>query len=147
MRSVAAVAWWLLLTQGMERGTRSNSHGTRECSHVTPAECDEILETVASLRKDVVTMSSNIREVLKENAELKEELGKLRGGRRSGEHWLSEAQRIRAEVDQLLQMHTAAGGGRSQGRRRAPQPVDTGRGESPAWLKKMMMFMMLSEMV
>jgi len=112
------------------------------------ADREEILATVASLRHDVSSMASEIREVLRENAELKEKLSRAKGSR-SGEQWISEAQRIQREVDQLVRLHEAASAARPR-RRPAPRrdaAEREGRGESQAWMKKMMMFMMLADMV
>lgn len=107
---------------------------------------EEILATVASLRRDVSSMASEIREVLRENAQLKAQLDRSKGPR-SGEQWISEAQRIQREVDQLVRLHEAASASRPR-RRPAPRRDERdSRDGSQAWMKKMMMFMMLADMV
>jgi len=102
---------------------------------------------IASLREDVCAVSDDIRWVLEENSALRQELGRLRQQRRKNES-VSELRRLKSELDRMIDLHDVAAGGDCQ-RGPAPRPApadhrDGGRGD---WMRKMMMFMMLSEMV
>ncbi len=108
----------------------------------------ELLKTVVTLRKEVRSMASDIKSVINENDMLKDKVERLQGQRKGRDH-LSEAQRIKQEIDQLVQMHEAASLGRVKPAESVrPQPASV---EAPAssssMLKKMMMFMMISELV
>lgn len=102
---------------------------------------------IASLREDVCSVSDDIRRVLEENAALKQEIGRLRQRRRKNES-LSELRRLKGQLDRMIDLHDVAAAEeyhREPARR--PVPADRredGRGD---WMKKMMIFMMLSEMV
>ena len=108
----------------------------------------DLLDAVGSLRQDVRSMESYLREVIEEKEMLKDEVERLRG---DGEEnsWMSEAQKVRQEVDQLVRLYDATASGET-GRRRAPRRTPSHQDSSPRqapWMKKMMMFMMMAEMV
>ncbi len=108
----------------------------------------DLLDAVGSLRQDVRSMKSYLRDVIDEKERLKNEVERLRGDR---EHksWLSEAQKVRQEVDHLVRLYDATASGET-GRRKAPRRGPSQENSSPdqaPWMKKMMMFIMLAEMV
>jgi regulator of replication initiation timing len=111
----------------------------------------EILETVASLRDDVCSMSTNIREVLSENLKLKEEVNRLKARQdtHKGRTAKSEAQRLKDELNQLVQMHDACSTGRNKRQQiaRPTMPPKTDDFQSSSMMKKMMMMMMMNELV
>jgi regulator of replication initiation timing len=110
-----------------------------------PREIDraELLEIIGSLRQEVQSVSGDVRVVLEENRRLKDELDRLRE-RRRGEDRFSEVRQIREELDHLVRMHEAATSGRS--RQREPARSESGSSDKSAWMKKMMMFMMMAEL-
>jgi hypothetical protein len=110
-------------------------------------EREEFVRSMASLREDVCSMSTDIRQVLSENMALRQEVGRLKARRESGQS-TSELRRLKRQLDRLIEAHESAsapGGGR--GRRHTERPSgweDPPKGGS--WMNKMMMFMMLSEL-
>jgi regulator of replication initiation timing len=109
----------------------------------------ELLKTVDSLRQDILSMSTDIRDVLSENENLHREIDQLKE-RRRGNGRISEAQRIKSEVDDLIRMHEATSSGKDRSRRIPRKKVQVVEGErinGSEWMKKMMMFMMMAEMV
>lgn len=113
----------------------------------------ELLKTVASLRRDFLSMSTDIREVLKENEKLQREVDRLKEHQREsvgGSRGLSEVHRVKSEVDELIRLHEMASRGKARAERRPvreQQPVDREQGSHSEWFKKMMMVMMMAEMV
>ena len=102
---------------------------------------EELIDAVATLRSDVSSMSNDIRAILAENEALKREVNRLENTEAPASTPVSEARRVKAEIDQLVAMH-----GAMSSRRPAPRREERG-GSNSAWMKKMMMFMMMAEMV
>ena len=108
----------------------------------------ELLDHVVSLREDVTSVAAEVRLVLDENKKLKAEVDRLRGYDKK-EKPVANVNRMKQEIDELIRLHEAASSARTG------RPEDTMRDIRPsaevdagsAWMKKMMMFMMLSEMV
>jgi hypothetical protein len=121
----------------------------REVGPETSDEIDreEFLESVASLRQDVSSMSTDIRQVLSENMALRQEVGRLRA-RRPAEHPNSELRRLKRQLDQLIELHDSAApsGDRPRNRRPVRRSRVDDRPRESSLLTKMMMFMMLSEL-
>lgn len=108
----------------------------------------DLLDAVGSLRQDVRSMESYLREVIEEKKRLEDEVERLRGDSEQ-KSWMSEAQKVRQEVDELVRLYDATPSG-ERGRRKAPRRAPALENTSPdqaPWMKKMMMFMMLTEMV
>jgi hypothetical protein len=154
----------------MEAQTRCHENVRRLPNEISRTE---LLEIVGSLRQEVQSVSSDIRVVLKENKKLKDEVERLQGrgqdGQRfsdegeqrfpdEGEQRFSDARRVRRELEELMRMHEAASGRgkrrqatrseatRSGATRSGPSNGDQSS-DKGAWMKKMMMFMMISELV
>lgn len=115
----------------------------------------ELLKTVHSLRRDVQMMYTDIREVLKENEKLHREVEKLRENSYEPNYeredsTVSNAHRVKQEVDELIRLHEMASSGRGRSRndhRGNSRRTTEGRGGDSDFMKKMMMFMMMAEMV
>ncbi len=111
----------------------------------------ELLRTVDSLRQDILSMSTDIRDILNENDKLQREVDHLKESHQEND-CVSAAQRVRGEVDELIRMHEAATVGTPKPRptpRQNKSAIDTSRGAGAGtdWMKKMMMFMMMAEMI
>lgn len=108
----------------------------------------ELLKTVAHLKQDVRSMTDDIRAVLSENEKLKREVNSLRGGSRP-DRGFGDVHRMKSEIDELIRMHEAASMGRNrvQSSTRRPSYPVAAPDPSSQWMKKMMMFMMINELV
>lgn len=108
----------------------------------------EILNSVASLRRELNAMATDIRSVISENVRLRDELEEIRDHRHSARP-VSEVHRIKSEIDQLIQMHETVSAGRSRPPRDSYRQPANGNGseDKSAWMKKMMMFMMMAELM
>jgi regulator of replication initiation timing len=109
---------------------------------------DDLLKTVASLRNDVCSVTADIREVLSENMKLKKEVDKLRG-RHNGKQKFSEIHRIKDDVDRLVRMYETASIRQARPRQETQREVsdENVSADRSSWMKKMMMFMMMTELV
>ena len=113
----------------------------------------ELVDTIVSLRQDLYSMASDIKEVLKENAKLKTELHQAQE-RPPVNQSISEMQRMKQEIDDLMQLHQLASFNSKRSRRPSTRPVarsrygyDSSEQDRGAWIKKMMMFMMMAELI
>lgn len=104
----------------------------------------ELLQIVSSLRAEVRTMADDVRDVLVENASLREQVER-NAERRAGGGRYSEVARIREELDEMIRMHDRASARRAPRCRPAPEPERRASG-SHSMLKTMMMCMMLAEL-
>jgi hypothetical protein len=111
----------------------------------------DLIKTVHSLRRDVQNMYTDIREVLEENEKLHQEVEKLREhGSVRKENPVSNVHRVKQEVDELIRMHEMASSGRGRAKsdyRGSSRRPTENRGGDSDFMKKMMMFMMMAEMV
>ena len=107
-----------------------------------------VLHSVASLREELNAMAADIRSVLSENARLKSELDEIRE-RGAGKQSLSEAYRMRDEIDRLLRLHESVSSVRPRldEERSRQRSAGYGGDDRNAWMKKMMMFMMMSDLM
>ena len=108
-----------------------------------PAQLDQVefLEVIGALREEVQSMGSDVRDVLRENEELKEEVSRLKHRRRNAKPSRSNMRQIKQDclegLDRLNELAAETrGGGRS-----------SDDGGSGPWMKKMMMFMMMADLV
>lgn len=100
---------------------------------------ENLLETIATLRRDVSSMANEVREVLRENERYEQELSALRQRAKRP----SSAERVRDEIDSLMSMYERVSPRRAR-TARATRREEGGDGRA---LKKMMMMMLLSEML
>jgi hypothetical protein len=121
----------------------------RDAGQRSPDRLDreEFIRSMASLREDVSSMSTDVRQVLDENVELKQELRRLKARRRS-QRSNSELRRLKQQLDQLIDLHESAlDSDRGRGRELCERPERVGIARTNgSWMTKMMMFMMLSEL-
>lgn len=109
----------------------------------------ELLETVASLRKDVCTMSSDIKEILAENVKLKNEVTRLQSRQANPQTPISRAKNVKSDIDRLMQLHSLLSSRKSESleESRPSFPPRNEVSHDSSFAKKMMMFMMMSELV
>ena len=133
----------------------------------TDAGPGEILAAVGALREHLRSMDAQVKELLSERNRLNAEVDRLRAERRPSSRrseptrvdpcgsepaqaadWRSEAHRVTEELDQLSRLYEAAARRRGRaGRSSIPPLSPTPAPEGGAWLKKMFLFLMLSELV
>ncbi len=109
----------------------------------------DFLSALGELRGELQSMGSDMRDVLRENEELRETVNELKQRRRVKSKQ-SEMHRLKREcLDGLEHLHELASVTREKSRQASTRsdPVDSGLGEGGPWLKKMMMMMMVAEMV
>lgn len=113
---------------------------------------NDFLEVIGELREEVESMGGEVSDVLKENEELKREVARLKTRRKSG-RTRSEMERIKREclegLDRLNELASVTRIGPRQPspqmqQQQAPEPRRAS-GDS-AWMKKMMMVMMMADM-
>ena len=126
-------------------------HAERE--HDDALDNDGFLEALGSIRREVRSMGSDVKSVLRENEALKAEVTRLRR-KQKGTQKTSQAQRIKRDLlEQLEQLQSVAGKVRRGSQRARPvaTPDFENRHEDDdshnPWMKKMMMFMMMAELV
>lgn len=98
---------------------------------------ESLLETISSLREDLSSMKSSMRRMLRENLELRQELGV-----RPRQASVSELNRVRDEVDMFARLYDGAPAAR---RERTPRAA-AGGGRRGDMMRTMMMVMMMSEL-
>jgi regulator of replication initiation timing len=123
------------------------SHHNEEKGTIDNQDTEDILDTVVSLRKEIHTMATDIQDVIQENIKLKEEVDILRQQRQHKNH-LSDIQRMKQEIDQLVNLHQTVSARQTRSNPKTPGQIrDESASNEKAWMKKMMMFMMMSELV
>ena len=121
----------------------------RESGNSSEPVLEEFLKMLRDMREEVHSIGSDMRVVVEENATLKDEVAKLRDDRNHDKP-LSEAQRIKEECyEGLARLREQASRTRSTRQRTGDRVMgSTDHTEAGApWLKKMMMFMMMTELV
>jgi hypothetical protein len=106
----------------------------------------EILEAVGALREYMRSMDDQVKELLAERNRLAAEVDRLSG--QPGEPtWKAGAERVTDELDQLVRLYESTSRRRTRARSSAPAPGAACGSDSGAWMKKMFMLLMLSDMV
>ena len=116
------------------------------------ADRAELLRNVLSLRQDLKAVTANVREVIGENTKLKEEIERLRDFRErpsANARGASKAKAFKEEIDQLLGVYDMVSSRSTRTRRAEPSEHSHGNDSfnNSSWMKKMMMFMLLAEVV
>lgn len=111
---------------------------SRRLDDEEPLDHESLLQTITSLREDLSSMKASMRRMLRENLELRQELGG-----RPREASVDELNRVRDEVDLFARLYDEPALPRRS--RSAPRPrADGGRRDL---LRSMMMMMMMSELL
>ena len=159
-------------TNGRLKQARPNmqtqtSHHDASTLFGTDAGPGEILEAVGALRQYMRSMDAQVKELLSERARLNAEVDRLRAERQQARRsagpvrgrsldsepartsdFCSEAHRVTDELDQLARLYETAARHRTRARRSSAPPLsEAPAGEGGAWLKKMFLFLMMSELV
>ncbi len=112
---------------------------------------NDFLEVIGELREEVESMGGEVSDVLKENEELKREVARLKT-RRKGGRSRSQMERIKREcldgLDRLNELASVTRIGPRRLQQKVPQQAPEPRRASSdsAWMKKMMMVMMMADM-
>ena len=106
----------------------------------------EILEAVGALREYMRSMDDQVKELLAERNRLAAEVDRLSG--QPGEpSWKVGAERVTDDLDQLVRLYESAARRRTRVRSSAPVPGAACGSDNGAWMKKIFMLLMLSDMV
>lgn len=107
----------------------------------------DLLNSVISLREDFNSMATDLKEVLRENMKLKAEVDRLHESK-SKQKSVSDLRRLKMELDQLLHLHESSSPGNGRFNQAAKYESSyRDPSTNSSWFKKMMMFMMMSELV